>query len=80
MIARVIAWLRDFRIRHHHARAHQHGTATLAAQIDRDWRAAGRHMQAMHAAQAKRDALLAKQPRPRGVPVPDEVDWTLQTR
>jgi hypothetical protein len=63
VIARFIAWIRDQRIRHHHARAHQHGTATLAAQIERDWSAAGAAMKRMHAAQAKRDALIDAQRR-----------------
>lgn len=60
MIGRIFAVFVDALVAHHDRRAAQYGTATLAAQIDRDWRAAGRHMQRMHAAQAKRDALIAR--------------------
>lgn len=58
MIRRLLTAIRKLIARHHDRKASAAGTATLAAQIDRDWRAAGRHMRAMHAAQARRDALL----------------------
>lgn len=58
MIARLLAAIRNARIRHHNATASAAGTATLQAQIRRDWPAAARFMGDMHAAQHKRDALL----------------------
>lgn len=64
MIRRLLAAIRDMRIAHHDRIASAAGAATLAAQIDRDWAAAGERMREMHAAQAKRDALIARmQPR-----------------
>lgn len=63
MIGRLLAALRDLRIQHHHRVAHAAGCATLAAQINRDWPGAAAAMARMHAAQEKRDRLLAKQQR-----------------
>lgn len=63
MIRGLITRLRDARIRHHDARAQVFGLAVLTAQLNRDWPAAGKFLRYMHAAQAKRDALIAKQPR-----------------
>lgn len=57
MIARLLAT--------HHARlARAAGAATLAAQQRRDWPAAARHLNKMHAAQARRDELLRLHPLP----------------
>lgn len=58
MIARLLAAIRRARIEHHAATASACGAACLVAQLRRDWPAASRFMAAMHAAQAKRDALL----------------------
>lgn len=54
----MIRLFREALARHYHRVAHAQGTAILLAQIRRDWPRAGRHMVRMHAAQAKRDALL----------------------
>lgn len=59
MIAAIRRWLAA----HHDRRAAAAGAATLAAQQRRDWSAAARHMRDMHAAQARRDAVLTDQPR-----------------
>lgn len=77
MIARLFAWWREQRIQHHSRNASLFGTATLVAQTRRDWPAAARFLADMHAAQAKRDALIARRPRSS---VPRDSDWTLQTR
>lgn len=63
MIRRLLAKVRDPRIRRHHARVQEFGFAVLAAQINRDWPAADEFHRCMQAERAKRDTLLAKQPR-----------------
>jgi hypothetical protein len=63
VIAALIQWIRGQRIRHYHRRTHLFGFAVLAAQINRDWPAADEFHRHMRAARAKRDTLLAKQPR-----------------
>lgn len=53
----MIAAFRRARIRHLNQRIAALGAATLVAQFRRDWKAAGRFLEQMHAAQATRDAL-----------------------
>jgi hypothetical protein len=50
--------IRRLLAQHYHRRAHAAGTATLLAQMRRDWPQAARCMARMHKCIAKRDRLL----------------------
>lgn len=58
---RLLAAIRTARIAHHQRRADMFGAACVTAQMRGDTRNGAFFLRQMHAAQAKRDALIARQ-------------------